>query len=87
MGRIGDGDVHAAYVEFRAKESDKVLAPPCHRKAFATVTFTSMKLSPPSSTVKDASLLIVSHPVPFSTMHLLPICPRQKHLSPAPTPS
>ena len=24
MGRIGDGDVHAAYVEFRAKESDKV---------------------------------------------------------------
>lgn len=25
MGRIGDGDVHAAYVEFRAKESDKVL--------------------------------------------------------------
>ena len=27
MGRIGDGDVHAAYVEFRAKESDKVLPP------------------------------------------------------------
>jgi len=25
MGRIGDGDVHAAYVEFRAKESDKVI--------------------------------------------------------------
>ena len=24
MGRIGDNDVHAAYVEFRAKESDKV---------------------------------------------------------------
>ena len=24
MGRIGDGDVHTAYVEFRAKESDKV---------------------------------------------------------------
>ena len=24
MGRIGDGDVHAAYVEFRAKETDKV---------------------------------------------------------------
>ena len=24
MGRIGDGDVHAAYVEFRAKDSDKV---------------------------------------------------------------
>ena len=29
MGRIGDGDVHAAYVEFRAKESDKVSQPPC----------------------------------------------------------
>ncbi len=28
MGRIGDGDVHAAYVEFRAKESDKVLLNP-----------------------------------------------------------
>ncbi len=27
MGRIGDGDVHAAYVEFRAKESDKVINP------------------------------------------------------------
>lgn len=27
MGRIGDGDVHAAYVEFRAKESDKVSPP------------------------------------------------------------
>ena len=27
MGRIGDGDVHAAYVEFRAKESDKVQYP------------------------------------------------------------
>lgn len=26
-GRIGDGDVHAAYVEFRAKESDKVHYP------------------------------------------------------------
>lgn len=25
MGRIGDGDIHAAFVEFRAKESDKVL--------------------------------------------------------------
>ena len=25
MGRIGDNDVHAAYVEFRAKESDKVI--------------------------------------------------------------
>ncbi|KAL8716102.1 MAG: hypothetical protein Q9220_000007 [cf. Caloplaca sp. 1 TL-2023] len=24
MGRIGDGDIHAAFVEFRAKESDKV---------------------------------------------------------------
>ena len=24
MGRIGDNDVHAAFVEFRAKESDKV---------------------------------------------------------------
>lgn len=27
MGRIGDGDVHAAYIEFRAKESDKVSLP------------------------------------------------------------
>lgn len=27
MGRIGDGDVHAAYVEFRAKDSDKVSPP------------------------------------------------------------
>ena len=24
MGRIGDGDVHQAYVEFRAKDTDKV---------------------------------------------------------------
>lgn len=30
MGRIGDGDVHAAYVEFRAKESDKVTITPPH---------------------------------------------------------
>ncbi|KAG7008508.1 hypothetical protein G7Y79_00005g016490 [Physcia stellaris] len=29
MGRIGDGDVHAAYVEFRAKESDKCLSAQC----------------------------------------------------------
>jgi len=28
MGRIGDGDVHAAFVEFRAKESDKVCSSP-----------------------------------------------------------
>ncbi|KAL8762153.1 MAG: hypothetical protein Q9184_001810 [Pyrenodesmia sp. 2 TL-2023] len=27
MGRIGDGDIHAAFVEFRAKESDKVCLP------------------------------------------------------------
>ena len=24
MGRIGDGDVHSAYIEFKAKETDKV---------------------------------------------------------------
>ena len=36
MGRIGDGDVHAAYVEFRAKESDKV-RPPFHASAITTV--------------------------------------------------
>ncbi|CAD6591545.1 MAG: hypothetical protein ASARMPREDX12_005218 [Alectoria sarmentosa] len=29
MGRIGDGDVHAAYVEFRAKETDKCLSAQC----------------------------------------------------------
>ncbi|KAK0507218.1 hypothetical protein JMJ35_010256 [Cladonia borealis] len=29
MGRIGDNDVHAAYVEFRAKESDKCLSAQC----------------------------------------------------------
>ena len=39
MGRIGDGDVHAAYVEFRAKESDKVSLlfsqrPSCHHRSY-----------------------------------------------------
>ncbi|KAL8773531.1 MAG: hypothetical protein Q9209_001635 [Squamulea sp. 1 TL-2023] len=29
MGRIGDGDIHAAFVEFRAKESDKCLSAQC----------------------------------------------------------
>ncbi|KAA6414277.1 MAG: hypothetical protein FRX48_02640 [Lasallia pustulata] len=29
MGRIGDADVHAAFVEFRAKENDKCLSAQC----------------------------------------------------------
>jgi hypothetical protein len=29
MGRIGDGDVHQAYVEFRAKDSDKCMSAQC----------------------------------------------------------
>lgn len=46
MGRIGDGDVHAAYVEFRAKESDKVpnmlpVASPLHIALHKNVFFQS----------------------------------------------
>ena len=82
MGRIGDGDVHAAYVEFRAKESDKVptqTPPPYHRQLFP---FPS---SSPAVKRRSVTLILV-HTVPLSTMHLLPISPCQKHVPPTPAP-
>lgn len=76
MGRIGDGDVHAAYVEFRAKESDKVNYP-----------FPAIDTSIFSATVIKYQITVLMMPsVSLSAMHLLSVRTRQKHLPTAPTP-
>ena len=82
MGRIGDNDVHAAYVEFRAKESDKVPNPDA-----STLPSSTFPFPPSSSAVSRRKVrLILVHTVPLSTMHLLPISPCQKHVPPTPAP-
>ena len=51
MGRIGDAEVHQAFVEFRAKESDKVLY---------TLIFSSYLLPPFRPTPSQAYMVPIS---------------------------
>ena len=73
MGRIGDNDVHAAYVEFRAKESDKV----CFGLLFHSIRFTVLLLL---YCYFPLIFINTMKPFPFfvSTFKLLSIRPKNK---------
>ena len=66
MGRTVDQEVHAAFVEFRAKEDDKV---------------SSNALSKPSYTCVMVLIQETRISVPFSSMYLLPANPREEYLA------
>ena len=73
MGRIGDGDVHAAYVEFRAKESDKVCSPSRHLVTAAGL------LHPHTTNPQDAMRATPSPPALHSPLQHTPLICSQTH--------
>lgn len=91
MGRIGDGDVHAAYVEFRAKESDKVrflnFFPSVRTLPIVILYNQPLLLSIPRHQLHPTIQTYSSNnTVSLGPMHLLPIRARKKHLPSASTP-
>ena len=94
MGRIGDGDVHAAYVEFRAKESDKVRS---HVPQYSpSLLPSSYLLAANCASCHVTQTNVLSYymvntdkclQVSLRAMHLLPIRARQKYLTPTPAPT
>ncbi len=59
----------------------------CYLYRYHTPPTMHQTVNPISSTFNKPTPLLTPHPpVPLRTMHLLPVCARQKHLSPAPTP-
>lgn len=73
MGRTVDQEVHAAFVEFRAKEDDKVRDSCISRNI-------SAKPLPRHRT--DMTTLVSLKTVSLCPVHLLPTDPRKKHIAP-----
>ncbi|CAG7954602.1 unnamed protein product [Penicillium salamii] len=66
MGRTVDQEVHAAFVEFRAKEDDKV-----REDAFSKPSYTCVMVLIQETRIS----------VPFSSMYLLPANPREEYVA------